>query len=183
MNHLSPFLYASKKAVLETLSLLGLMDVLIFVGCFLVFVLFYFLACACSQMRFFIPQFLKCLAFLVLLIAPVLLLWLGQNVLYKNETTYQFAKRLEYSPTYLADGMISNVGRLAIGHCYLIVEGLRNPSNKRNIVANMISPLKKYKFRINQKIAVGDSVKFRHVIEDFPYLFYREFVQCYGGKL
>lgn len=182
MNNFNHLLISSKKIILETFSLVGLVDVLMFVGCFLLFALLYFLACIFIQVRFFVPHFLKFLAFFVLFMSPVLLFWLGQNVLYKNEVTYKISKRLEYSPTYLADGIVSNIGKRVIGHCYLIVEGLRNPSKRRNVIANAILPLKRYKYRINGKIAPGDSVSFREVIQDFPYAFYREYIQCYGGR-
>lgn len=182
MSNFSHLLNVSKKVILETFSLIGLVDVLMFAGCFLVFALFYLLACIFVQVRFFIPQFFKFLAFIVLLASPVLLLWLGQNVLYKNDVSYTIAKRLEYSPTYLADGSVSNVGKRKIGHCYLIIEGLRNPSKKRYAIANAILPLKSYKYRIDGEIALGASVNFREVIDEFPYAFYREHVECYGGK-
>lgn len=182
MNNFSHLLNVGKKVILETFSLIGLVDVLMFAGCFLVFSLFYFLACIFAQVRFFIPQLFKFLAFFVLLVSPLLLFWMGQNVLYKNEVTYKVAKRLEYSPTYLVDGVVRNVGKYTIGHCYLMIEGLRNPSKRRNALANAILPLKSYKYRINGKITPGASVSFREVIQDFPYAFYRESIQCYGGK-
>lgn len=92
------------------------------------------------------------------------------------------AKRLEYSPTYVADGVVSNVGRYKIGHCYLVVEVLRNPAKMKNVIANAILPLKTYQYRIDGPILRGDSVGFREVIPDFSYTFYREHVECYGGK-
>lgn len=182
MSDFSHLLNISKRVILETFSLIGLVDVLMFLGCFLVFALLYLLACIFAQVRFFIPQFFKFLAFVVLFASPVLLFWLGQNVLYKNEVNYKIAKRLEYSPTYLADGKVINVGKRAIGHCYLIVEGLRNPSKKKYALANAILPLRSYHYRIDGEISLGDSVSFREVIEEFPYAFYREHIECYGGK-
>lgn len=182
MSNFSHLLNVSKGVILETFSLIGLVDMLIFAGCFLVFALFYLLACIFVQVRFFIPQFFKFLAFVVLLASPILLFWLGQNILYKNQVSYKVAKRLEYSPAYLADGEINNIGRLAIGHCYFIVEGLRNPSKKRYAIANAILPLKSYKYRIDGNISRGGFVNFREIIDDFPYTFYRERIECYGGK-
>lgn len=182
MSNFSHLLNISKRVILETFSLISLVDMLMFVGCFLVFTLFYLLACIFAQVRFFIPQFFKFLAFVVLLVSPVLLFWLGQNILYKNQVSYKVAKRLEYSPTYLADGEVSNIGKLEIGHCYFIVEGLRDPSKKRYAIANAILPLKSYKYRLDKGISRGGFVNFREIIDEFPYAFYREHIECYGGK-
>lgn len=182
MITLSHYLNISKRAILETFSLFGWMDVLVFIGCFLVFASLYFLACIFLQARFFIPQILKFFAFIVLLASPVFLFWLGQNILYKNEVNYKIAKRLEYSPTYFVDGVVTNVGRRDIGHCYLIVEGLRDPVKMKNVIANAILPLRTYRYRISGQIPRGSSVNFREVINEFSDTFYRESIECYGGK-
>lgn len=182
MSAFAHFLNTSKRVILETFSLIGLLDVLVFAGCFLVFALLYFLACIFDRVRFFIPQIFKFLAFSVLLLTPVGIYYLGQEVLYKHNVSYKVAKRLEYSPTYVADGTISNVGKWAIAHCVFIVEGLREPSSKKHTIANAILPLATYKYRIQQAIPVGDSINFREVIQDFPYAFYRERIECYGGR-
>ncbi|MCE3046696.1 DUF2393 family protein [Helicobacter kayseriensis] len=182
MGSLNHWVHSAKEVIVDTFSLLSYFDLLVFGGCFLVFVLFYFLSCIFSRVRFFIPQILSILAYMVLLATPVIVFWINQNIFYKNRVEYIMAKRLEYSPTFYVDAKIYNQGKLKIGHCYFVLDVLRSSNTLKNQMLNMLLPYKRYKYKISQGIQVGESVTFQKTINQFPYQTYQMKINCYGGK-
>lgn len=182
MGRLNHWAYSAKEVIVDTFSLLSYFDFLIFLGCFFVFVLFYFLSCIFNRVRFFIPQTLKFLSYVVLLATPIIIFWFNQKIFYKSRVEYVMAKRLEYSPTFYVDAKIYNQGKLKIGHCYFVLDVLRSSNTLKNQMLNMFLPYKRYKYKISQAIQVGESVIFQKTINQFPYQIYQMKINCYGGK-
>lgn len=181
MEGLNHWINGAKEAILDTFALLSYIDLLIFAGCFLVFVLLYFLSCIFARMRFFVPHFLKLCAYIVLLATPFVLLWVNQNILYKSEVEYAMAKRLEYSPSFYVDARIYNRGKLKISRCYFMLDVLRESSTFKNKILNFLTPYKRYKYEILQEIEVGQSQTFQKTINNFPYKIFEMSLSCYGG--
>ncbi len=179
LNH---WIDLARRVIVETFSLFGLFDFLIFSASFLVFVLLYFLACLSANVRFFVPQILKFFAFLLLLGSPVGLFYVNQNLLYKIEVDYKMAKRLEYSPTFFIDATISNLGKAEIKQCFFVLKILREGKDYRAILLNKLKPIKSYEYPIKRSIPIGGKISYTQTINDFPYRFYDYSISCFGGK-
>lgn len=166
----------------EGFGLFSPLDWLVFGGCFIVFVLVYFLACLLRNVRFFIPQFLKLIAFCIFIISPIATYYINQEILYKNEVHYKFLKRLEYSPTFFVDAEIQNLGTRTIGKCYFVVHVLREEKNFKNKILNCMRPITTLKYEIDGPILSGERKSFNHTFNRFNYPLYQTQLYCYGGK-
>lgn len=166
----------------EGFGLFSPLDWVVFGGCFTVFVLVYFLTCLLRNVRFFIPQILKFLAFCIFIGSPLGVYYLNQEVLYKHQVHYKFIKQFEYSPTFFVDGEIENIGSREIGKCYFVIKILRDESRMIDRVLNYLKPLKILTYPIDKKIAVGEREPFNHTFNDFNYPIYQTQVFCYGGR-
>ncbi|WP_027327454.1 DUF2393 family protein [Helicobacter pametensis] len=183
MNTLSQWIYQAREGIIQISSLLSYFDLLIFFGCFLLFALLYIVACILARVRFGIPQFFKVCAWSVLLATPIFIVWINQNILYKNRVEYKMAKHLEYSPTFFVDGLVYNEGRGQIGKCFFVLDILRPSDSWKHKILNAFLPYKQYKYEIAQEIKQGKSQDFQITINQFPYKLYQMRVECYGGRL
>lgn len=182
MESLSHFVHSLREGIITAFSLVSFFDFLIFLCCFLVFVLIYFLACMLVNARFFISQILKTIALMILLATPVVLLYVNQNILYKTKVEYKMAKRLEFSPTFFLDATLKNIGRKEIAKCYFVLKVLRESKSYKSRILNHILPLKVYQYPIQNFIPRGGSLDYSKTINDFPYQTYQYSISCYGGK-
>lgn len=172
----------AKEFFLGMFSVLTYYEFLIFGVLYFIFVCVYFLGCLLMRVRFFIPQFIKLIAFAIFFAIPVLMYYFSQDYLYKTSTQYAMNKPLEYAPAFFVDGVVKNIGHREIGKCIYTIEVYRNPAYPKNKILNFFTPLYKIKYEFKTSIKVGQSQNFKHTFNNFKAKHYKTKIYCFGKK-
>ncbi|ANV98660.1 hypothetical protein BBW65_07550 [Helicobacter enhydrae] len=180
MEALRTLIFEGRDVFLSVFGRFAAFDFALLTVCFLVWILVYFLACLMRNVRFFIPQFFKLIAFCIFVSIPFVINYVQKNIFYPVQVEYKYAQQMQYSPVFFADVEVQNIGKRTIKQCEFAIDILRPKGKKINELLNMIKPLKTFTYSFKKEIRVGQSGNFEHTFQSFNYKNYQKRLTCFG---
>ncbi|PAF47801.1 hypothetical protein BKH46_02920 [Helicobacter sp. 12S02634-8] len=157
-----------KKHFLAIAGQLGAIEIALFVGIFVIFVLIFILGVAWRANK---ParSVLFLLSFLILFSTPFVLSYLMQEKIYKIQTTYYQAKPMQYADGFLVDMDITNIGKRSIKQCIVRIEVFHNQNRWIDKLKNMLWAQESFVYHLTQKIPVHHTQHFIVMIDGYGF--------------
>lgn len=142
-------------------------DYLLFGAALLLFILFLILGVLLHR-RPFLAASLVLTAFITLLAMPTVGYWQMHAFLFKNTTTIEQVKELEFSDALIVYGKVSNDSNRSFRDCTVTAEVYKVANNPVLDILYPLNPFKKSSL-VTEAISSGESRPFRLIVEPFTY--------------